>query len=439
MVPLDDPPILVLEGATWLDGTGGPPSPNATVMVRGEQIVEVRQGDGDARPEGAQVERQSGKVLIPGLVDAHAHAEDDWVLRLLLSLGITQIRNPALCFATEPSGLRAAGRTGPAMVTAGPAIDLAPSNVLGCAAVQDEAELRAEVCRQAETGVDYVKLYTRLPPELVAAGIDEAHRQGVKVIGDLSRTSWIEAARAGIDFLAHALPRQPSLLPDGARSSYAQDCLTRRPGTLWRWFELVDLDGPEMTELYAVLVDEGVVVDPTLVGLEALLFAEDPDYLAAIRPANELLPQDSPLRLAVSPGDALPSRSPEASRSIWRTILELVSRLHDAGVPLLAGTDTPRPSVVPGASLWRELSLLVDAGLSTDQALVAATGRGAELLGIAHQTGTVAPGKRADLVLLSGDPRSFRSAPAAVEWVMARGCRYRPSRVAGQRCRGFRI
>jgi len=424
MVPLDDPPVLVLEGATLLDGTGGPPRPEITVVVQGEQIVQVEPTGTGSLPAAAQVDNVCGKILIPGLVDAHAHAEDDWVLALLLALGITQIRNPALCFASEPTAPKSGPSPRPAILTAGPAIDLASSNVLGCVAVQDEAELRAEVVRQAEAGVDYVKLYTRLPPELVAAGIDEAHRRGVKVIGDLSRTSWIDAARAGIDFLAHALPRQPNLLPSAARSGYAQDCLTRRPGTLWRWFELVDLDGPEIAELIAVLVDHGVVVDPTLVGLEALLFAEDPDYRAEVRPADALLPEDSSLRLAVSPGEGPPTRSADATRAIWRTILGLVGRLHEAGVRLLAGTDTPRPMVVPGASLWRELALLVDAGLSADEALAVATGRGAEFLGIADQTGTVAPGKRADLVLMSTDPRSFRNAPEAIEWVMARGCRH---------------
>jgi hypothetical protein len=269
--------------------------------------------------------------------------------------------------------------------------------------------MRAEVRRQAQAGYAFVKLYTRLPPALVAAGIDEAHACGLRVIGDLARTSWLEAARAGIDFLAHALPRHPSLLPRAARAGYVADVRAGRPDMLWRWFELVDLEGPEVSETLAALREHGVGVDPTLVCLEALLFG------------GERAPGDPAAARAESTGR---ERWEPRRRLVWSRILGLVARLSAAGVTLLAGTDTPRPHVPPGASLHRELALLVAAGHRPAEALSCASGRSAEALGLAGDAGYVRAGRRADLVLVDGDPLATIDDTTRIEWVMQDGVVY---------------
>jgi len=401
MTAASDASPLVLEGATLLDGSGAPPRQDAVVIIDGARVAQVGRVGELAAPVGASVENLRGKYLIPGLIDAHAHAEEDWVLAAMLAMGITQLRNPARTAATGSirDGKDSDALLRPGVIAAGVAIDAPGSAALGAVEVRDEAEIRMQVQEQVEAGAELIKLYTGLTPELVRAGTDQAHALGVKAIGDLAKTSWTEAARAGIDFLAHAAPRHASLLPPAARSEFERDVAARRVHPIWRWYELVDLDGAEIREMIDTLAEHSVVVDPTLVTLEAMRFADDPSYGAC---------------------------------PLWRKLLELVRRLHEGGVTLIAGTDTPRPWVVPGASLHRELALLIDAGLTPAEALSAATGRSAAALGLSDRLGTVAPGQRADLLLLDDDPLSSIANTLSIRWVMRAGLRCRPSELRNQ-------
>lgn len=415
MVPeLDRTPDLELCGATLIDGLHAQPLRDAVIAIRGGRILSVRQG----QPSGTgKILDLRGRYIMPALIDSHAHAEEDWVLHALLAMGITTIRNPATATrARRPDDAPIAVRA------AGPIID-GPSSRLGNAIrVADAEDMRAEVRTQANAGVDYIKLYDRLPLDLVRAGVDEAHQLGLKVIGDLAETSWTDAARAGIDFLCHAVPRHASLLPEAVRESYCREVSSGRAHALARWLELVDLEGPELAEMTAAVVEHGVAVDPTLVSLEARLFCGDPAYHAQIARGQTLLPaelrreQQAP-ELSRASVDSLR----EQARPVWRKVLDFVALLHRSGVELLAGSDAPRPWVVPGASLHRELGLLVDAGLSPHEALQAATGRAAAALGMADETGTIAPNKRADLVVLREDPSVAIANTSSIEWVVKAG------------------
>jgi imidazolonepropionase-like amidohydrolase len=116
-------------------------------------------------------------------------------------------------------------------------------------------------------------------------------------------------------------------------------------------------------------------------------------------------------------------RLPESPNIHLSFAEQTVARLHDAGVPLLAGTDSPVPGVAHGASLHRELELLVDSGLSPSEALMAATYTPAHEFGL-HDRGRVAAGLRADLVLIKGDPTSNLRALHDIEGVWSGGERH---------------
>lgn len=179
----------------------------------------------------------TGQTLLPGFIDLHAHAVigpdsidattspptmnvgldptgPRHALRVLLAFGITTIRNPAgnteAAVALRDS-VRLGYFPGPRIYTAGSAIDAvrAPGMV---ATVTSAEEVRAEVARQAALGVDYVKLYASLPADQIRAGVDEAHRRGVRAIAHLFGTSWTDAANAGIDGIVHITPGSPLLL-----------------------------------------------------------------------------------------------------------------------------------------------------------------------------------------------------------------------------------
>ena len=373
---------LALEGATLLDGTGAPARPDCTVLIRGDRICSVGPRGAVVLPEGAERHDVTGRWILPGLLDVHVHAETRDDLRALLAWGVTAFRNPAATRTTAAPPPRSPGSSGsPGLpplrgVYAGPPIDHPPSPWPGAEEVTTAEEVRAAVGRQAAAGVDLIKLYVRLPPELVRAAVLEAHRCGLPVLGDLALTTWTDAARAGIDFLSHAMPRHPSLLPARHRAEYVRALAERRVEPLGRWFELVDLDGPEIREMIGALRDHGVRVDPTLVGVETALGVED----------------------------ALGGPDSRATECAWSKVLGLVSRLREAGVELLAGTDAPRPGIPAGESLHRELGHLVDAGFSNAEVLGIATGKNATALGLDQDHGLLAPGRRADLLILGADP-----------------------------------
>lgn len=376
--------LLALEGATVLDGTGSPALPDATVVLRAGRIEALGPRANVVLPDDAERRDVSGRWILPGLLDAHAHAETPDDLRRLLSWGVTAFRNPA-----APLTPPAPSPAGPPLqvVRAGPPLDHPPSSWPGADEVTTADEVRAAVRRQAAAGVALIKLYVRLPPDLVRAAVAEAHRCGLPVLGDLALTSWTDAARAGIDFLSHAMPRHPSLLPKDQRDTYLRDLAERRVDPLRRWFELVDLDSPELREMISALRDHTVGVDPTLVCVEAALGGRD------------------------APG----------KRAVWPKVLGLVSRMREAGVTLLGGTDAPRPGIGAGESLHRELGLLKDAGFSTAEVLTIATARNAAALGLDGQSGTLAPGRRADLVVLGADPLVRLANLGAIEDVYLAG------------------
>jgi imidazolonepropionase-like amidohydrolase len=218
---LDRKGVVALRGANVIDGTGSAPKPHAVVIVNGNKIVDLLTNDSkyhdyyySHRP--VNVLNLTGKYIIPGLFDMHAHVasvlknsynqtKSENMLNMLLANGITTIRNPG--GPTEQSVALKENVTtgkikGPRIFTAGRLINDPQIPIPFVEKqVKTEQEVRQEVRLQAAVGVDYIKLYVGLTPNLVRAAIDEAHYNGIKVIGHLYLTSWTDAANLGIDAL----------------------------------------------------------------------------------------------------------------------------------------------------------------------------------------------------------------------------------------------
>ena len=266
--------------------------------------------------------------------------------------------------------------------------------------VKTTEEVRAEVRRQTEAGVDFIKLYIGLRPELVCAGIDEAHTNGIKALGHLAATGWTAAGKCKIDGLVHGIPASADLLPSAQRAEYAKYADMR---ALYKWPELVDLGGTEIDELLTVLVENKIAIDPTLVVFEAVFWGDDPTY--ADHPELSLAPSvvvDSWKQGGHSA--SWTSEELSAAKAAWPKVLAFTKKMYDRGVLILAGSDTPNPFVIPGVSLHRELELLVDTGISPAEVLKIATHNGAQALDILDKTGTLEVGKRANLIVLSANP-----------------------------------
>jgi imidazolonepropionase-like amidohydrolase len=395
--------VIILEGATLIDGTGALPRHNTTIVINGTEIVYVSNNASvnnyDIHSFATKnVIDLSGKYIIPGLFDMHAHVanvrknsynqnESEYMLRMLLTHGVTTIRNPG--GPTEQSvalreNVSERKIIGPQIFTAGQLLNTPQIPVPFVEKqVQTEQDVRQEVRNQVATGVDYVKLYVGLTPELVKAAINEAHSNGIKVIGHLYMTSWTDAADLGIDALTHGVPVSPFLLSEANQQKFlgARD----HPFNHFLWLDLVDLNGPEINEMIKAVASNNIPVDPTLDIYEAMI-QEEPQY-----------------------------------QYLWPKILQLTKMLYDNGVTILSGSDIPNFELVPGASLHHELELLVEAGIPPLEVIKIATSNGAHALGIEEDVGTIVPGKQADMMILSDNPIDDISNTKKIEAVISDG------------------
>jgi imidazolonepropionase-like amidohydrolase len=379
---IDAKGLVILEGASLIDGTGSPPRNDSVVVLKDERILTVTdKGSYTTYPKDSEIVNLTGRFLIPGLFDMHAHVAgvldssynqtiSENTLEALLDNGITTIRNPGGP-TKESVALRdavAAGQIkGPQIFTAGRLINGLPFPTRFVETiVNTEAEVREEVKRQADVSVDYVKLYVGLYPNLVKTAIDEAHNQGIRVIGHLYLTSWTDAANLGIDALTHGIPVSPFLLSEDKREIFIEN--GRGPFDHFLWLNLVDLNSTKINEMINALVKNKVPVDPTLSIYEAML-KDDPQ-----------------------------------NQHLWSKVLQLTKILYDHGVTIMSGTDIPNFGLIPGISLHHELELLVKAGINPLNVINIATSNGAEALGILDDVGTIEAGKQADMIILNTNP-----------------------------------
>jgi imidazolonepropionase-like amidohydrolase len=408
--------ILVLEGLTLIDGTGDLPKPNAAIAINGGKISAVTNEtkyrsliSNEGTTRGVNVLNLTGKYVMPGLFDMHAHVAgvrknsfnqtlSENTLSMLLDYGVTTIRNPG-----GPTNQSVALKQnvsegqiqGPEIFTAGRLLNTPQIPIPFVEKqISSEEEAREEVRNQAAAGVDYIKLYVGLPPNLLKAAIDEAHTQGIKVIGHLYMTSWTDAANLGIDALTHGVPVSPFLLSakgegGGEREEFIENGLG--PFDHFFWLDLIDLNSTEVREMINALVENDVPVDPTLAIYEAML-------------------QDDQGRF-----------SDLQNQKRWVKVLQLTKMMHDNGVQILSGSDIPNFGLAPGASLHHELELLVEAGVSPLEVIEIATNNGAEALGIDDISGTIQPGKQADLIILNANPVENISNTKEIEAVMVDG------------------
>ena len=435
---------IVLRGATVIDGTDAEPIRDAVVVLRGDRIEQVGPAASISLPKGARVIDVAGKWILPGFMDLHAHTVlgawtvdsssgkrelrmeyDDpasvEIMRTALAYGVTTVRNPSALTSAAISlrdRLRLGEIQGARLVTTGAILETVAAGDM-VVKVTTEAEVRAEVARQARAGVDLVKLYARLTPDLVRAGIDEAHRWGIQATGHLWQTSWTDAANAGIDAIEHITPGNAALLPAASREEFLKIKGTQ---FMYRWFDLVDLDGTEIREMIDALVKHRVTVDPTLLAFEAIAWADDstrfPTDIAWLIP---------PSLTKGTSGGALLSMgwTPEdyrMAKASWPRILAFTRRLHDAGVRLVVGTDAP--------VAWffhRELELLVSAGIPPADVIRMATRNASWAINRPTDLGTVARGKIADLVVLSANPLDDIRNTRKIEWVVQSGVMHKPA------------
>ncbi len=393
--------------------------PDATVIVVGDRIAAV----GDAStpvPAGARVIDAHGRTLLPGLWDMHVHLSDgDGTLQL--ASGITTVRdlgNDIDDLTARVARFDAGTELGPHVLRAGlidgPGPLAAPTGIL--AATPDEA--RAAVDRFAGLGYVQIKIYSSVKPELVPVIADAAHAHGLRVSGHIpTGMNAAQAVLAGYDEIQHVnflFLRFLAGPDDDTRTPLRFTRVAERAGDL-------DLAGPEVTAFLDLLVQHHTVLDPTLATFHGM-FVSDPGELdPVLGPYAGRLPAQIERG---SKGGGLPAPGGKRAtfRASYAALLKMIKLAWDRKITIVAGTDD-----TAGLTLPHELELYVQAGIPPADVLALDTIGAARVMNVDKEAGSIAVGKRADLVLVAGDPLADMGAVRNTDVVVCRGLVYDPA------------
>jgi imidazolonepropionase-like amidohydrolase len=416
---------IALVGGNLISGAGDPVLRDAVIVVYQGKIETIAPREGFEIPKTATEVDVTGSWIIPGLIDGHVHSER-WALSRYVAAGVTTVRDvhgnqDSILTLREQASL--GGMIAPRIYSAGAMIDGAPATYSDATEVKTADQARRAVDRRAVLGVDYLKLYTRITPELLKPLMDEASNFNLKVTAHLGLTDALTAARMGVGSIEH-LSGIPEAISKTPEKFYAEHRASFFRG--WTYFEKswAGLDSASLGRVAGTLAEARTTMIPTLVLHETFSRLDDPavltgDDLKSV-PDSQIKKWDVPGMVARAGWTGADFTAFRASRTNQDLFLR---EFRAAGGRIVAGTDATNQMLVPGLSLHRELELLVEAGLTPSDALETATLNGAQLLG-ADSIGILAPGKVADLVVLKSNPLSDIRNTRTVQRVMVRGQLY---------------
>lgn len=399
VAPLTAKGALALVGMTVIDGTGGPARPDMTVVVRDGRIEAVGPAREIEVPADAARIEATGRTLIPGLWDMHAHLTKvgPTALPLFLANGVTGVRDMGSDFA-EVARLRneiaAGGRLGPPRIfTSGPILESAENMARMRrdqvvepfervrAAVADTADAARVVDSIAALGVDYLKIRTFASPETFAALSASARRVGLPLVGHTFGLTPEQLLESGMKSIEHFM------------------------------FPLLDdRTEAERMAVFRRLAEAGVAMVTTgVVGRESLFLPLERQAAVVADSAGEVDPRRRYVSewLLADWREQLVERQadPQDLSGIVASSTRNLNEMRRAGMRILPGTDSGVLLIYPGFHLHDELEILVESGGMTPmEALVAATRSSAEYMGATDSMGTIEKGKVADMVLLDADP-----------------------------------
>jgi imidazolonepropionase-like amidohydrolase len=395
-VPPERTGAFAIVGARLIDGTGSVPVEEAVVTVRDGRIAAVGRSKVPL-PSGMTVVDAKGKTLIPGLWEMHTHYSGIEFGPALLAAGVTTARDCGGEFDFLIAQRRAVDAPAPRLLLAG-LVDAGGIKAFGHITAETPEEGRAVVRRYRDAGFEQIKLYTFLTPDVIKAIAAEAHRFGMTVTGHVPQAfNAFEGVEAGMDQINHL--------------NYASRMI-REAGE---------------DKAVAFFRDHHTFIDPTAGWGEMAGHAKDVD-VATFEPGILRAP---PVLDAKYRGMGGQTTAEQMKARIAQT-LAAIGVLHKGGVAIVPGSDTG----LVGHGLHRELELYVQAGMTPMEAIQSATIVSARAMKLDRDSGTIEPGKRADLVLIDGDPLADIREIRKVSGVVAGGRLYDPGKL--WRSVGFR-
>jgi imidazolonepropionase-like amidohydrolase len=425
-------PVVVLTNATIIDGTGTPPRPNQTIVIRDGSIADVGPTSSVATPAGARVIDVHGGTVIPGIIGMHDHlfytaaGGREMELgytgpRLYLGSGVTTIRTtgalaPYADIDTKVA-VDAGKMPGPHIVITAPYIT-GPEGGHGMAVLSTPDQARSFVDYWASEGATWLKAYTDIHRAELKAAIDEAHRRGIKVTGHLCSVSYSEAVDLGIDNLEHGYFTATDFDPNKAPDLCPVGSFPRVAG--------IDPNTDLARAVIKKMVDHKVPMTSTLAVVEAF-FPNRPvtDERTLTAMAPEVRQAYLAMRAHIDSGGKWPFTS-----GMLKNIMNFDREFVEGGGVLAVGVDpTGNGGALPGYGDQRNFELLVEAGFTPVQVVQFMTANGAKILGFYDHVGSIERGKRADLVVLDGNLAADPSTIRKVTTVFKDGVGYDPAKL----------
>jgi imidazolonepropionase-like amidohydrolase len=370
-----------------------------TVLVQGGLITEMGPFEAVAIPENAMRIDGEGQYLMPGLTEMHGHLPNpnmpeevtENVLFLYIANGVTTVRgmqgNASQLALRER--IEAGELPGPRLILGSPSM-----NGEG---VESPEQAEALVREYHEAGFDLLKVHEGLTPEVYDAIANTARELGIPFAGHVSdHVGLFHALEAGQTTIDHLDNLVEALVPEERKPD--------EPAGLRGVDELLDaVDESRLPSVIQALLDADVSVVPTMVLWESGIFATRPSAdLLEERTEIQYMPSEMVAAWTSAVDDRVAETEPEAMRRVAELRRRVLKALHEGGVRILLGTDSPQIFSVPGFSIHREMAFYQDSGMAPYEALASGTSVVGDYFG--EDFGRVAPGQRADLILLTANP-----------------------------------
>ena len=402
-------PTLAIENVAIIDVVKGRVTGPRTVIITGGRISAVADPAKAVIPPAAMRVDGKARYLMPGLVDMHVHLfnnashrpPNDWALPLFVANGVTGVREMRANVSDLPTIERWRGAVANREL-------IAPRVIAAGVAVRGDSpdDARRKVREAAAAGAAFIKIFSEVPASNWRAILEETQLLTIPVCGHIpAEVSALTAAKAGQRSNEHLTQIYEACTPNEKEFLAKRRDLPGDAAVKVRDAQeeevLRTFDAAVCLETAKALAKTGQVQVPTLVlpHFEARgprkQFRNDPRWRS--------LREDEQTRWERIL-DEEPAEIGKLALRRWEVSRDIVKAMHRAGVRILAGTDAPMPLVYPGSSLHKELELLVESGLSAADALRSATIGPAQFLGLDETSGSIAAGKRADLVLLDDSP-----------------------------------
>ncbi len=420
---------LAITDVTVIPMAGDTTIRDATVLVRDGRIAEVGPSRKVKVPSGARRIDGRGRYLIPGLADMHAHLYSDgevpdsvapYELGVMVANGVTATR--FMIGTEEHFALRKqveAGRiVGPQLWLASP--HFTGKEDLNSRVVTTPEEARKAVKEMADLGYDFIKLTLFITPPVYDAIVSEAKARGIRVVGHVDPQVGVAKALAAGQQIEHLDNYLESVLADSA--PMRESVSDRGVFKLANWESLDYVDDRKVERIAGATARSGTFTCPTLTVFKVAFALGQSEAEVKARPDWGIMPPDMRGLYLKAREKYWSNPASEERRMRWVEVRNrLVKAIADSGGKIMAGSDTPEWFFGYGWTLHREMESLVAAGLTPYQALAAATRNPAEFLRASKEWGTIERGKRADLVLVTGNPLEDIRNTAKIEAVAIGG------------------